>query len=103
MHLDWCARNFLTIGLPKSKGMIFGPIPRVLPTLVVGDEHQEFVDEFKYVGVTFKSTHRFVFARHYINKASKAHNMVFATFAIESVVGTTYPSSSGCPALQVED
>jgi hypothetical protein len=91
MHLDWCATNFLSIGPPKSKGMIFGPIPSVLPTLVVGGERLEFVDEFKSVGVTFKSTHRFVFARHYVNKASKACNIVFATFAMESMVGTIPP------------
>ena len=91
MHLDWCATNFLAIAPPKSKGMIFGPIPSVLPTLSVGDECLEFVDEFKYIGVTFKSTHRFVFAPHYVKKASKAQNMVFATFAVESMVGTLPP------------
>ena len=97
MHFHWCAQNFLAIGLPKSKGMIFGPIPSVLPTLLVGDEHLDFVDEFKYVGVTFKSTHQFIFVSHYINKVSKARNMVFAIFAMESLVGTIPP----CEGLQL--
>ena len=97
MHLDWCAANFLMIGPPKSKGMIFGPIPNVLPTLVVGDKHFEFVNESKYVRVMFKSMHRFVFACHYIKKASKAHNMVFATCAVESKVGTVHP----CEGVQL--
>ena len=76
---------------------MFGPIPSVLPTLLVGDKHLDFVNEFKYVGVTFKSTHRFIFASHYINKVSKAHNMVFTIFAMESVVGTIPP----CEGLQL--
>ena len=71
--------------------MIFGPILSVLPTLSVGDECLEFINEFKYVGVTFKSTHRFMFAPHYVKKVSKAHNMVFAIFAVESMVGTLPP------------
>ena len=91
MHLDWCATNFPTTGPPKSKGMIFGPVPSVLPTLSVGDECLEFIDEFKYVGVTLKSMHWFVFVPHYVKKASKAHNMVFATFAVESMVGILPP------------
>ena len=85
------------IGPPKSKGMIFGPIPNVLPTLVVGDKHFEFVNESKYVRVMFKSTHQFVFACYYIEKASKAHNMVFATCAVESKVRTVPP----CEGVQL--
>ena len=53
MHLDWCAASFFMIGPFKSKSMIFGPIPNVLPTLVIGAKHFEFVNEFKYVRVMF--------------------------------------------------
>ncbi|KAJ6493831.1 hypothetical protein DFH09DRAFT_1022374, partial [Mycena vulgaris] len=77
----WSRRKFMFISPPKSKGMIFGPLPPVLPILHVGDDVVEFVPKFKYVGMWFTSTHPNMFAAHYADRASKARNVANATFA----------------------
>ncbi|KDR75593.1 hypothetical protein GALMADRAFT_489789 [Galerina marginata CBS 339.88] len=46
------------------------------------------VDQFKYVGITFTSTHRCIFAQHYLNKASTARSVMYSTLAMESFVGS---------------
>ncbi|KAJ7450171.1 hypothetical protein FB451DRAFT_1146459 [Mycena latifolia] len=77
----WSRRKFMFISPPKSKGMIYGPLPAVMPILRVGDDVVEFVSKFKYVGMWFTSTHPNMFAAHYADKASKARKVANATFA----------------------
>jgi hypothetical protein len=67
---SWCHVNFMTISVVKSKWMLFGPFPPTIPILQVGQEIIELVNQYKYVGVTFISTKRCIFTRHYKIKAS---------------------------------
>ncbi|KAJ6481965.1 hypothetical protein C8R45DRAFT_1151227 [Mycena sanguinolenta] len=68
--------------------MIFGPLPRNIPTLWCSDTAVELVFEFKYVGVWFTSIHRNVLARHYAIKASKARATSNAIFAVKHRIGS---------------
>ncbi|KAJ7228551.1 hypothetical protein GGX14DRAFT_613504 [Mycena pura] len=77
----WSRRKFMFISPPKSKIMIFGPLPAVLPIFRIGAEVIEVVPRFKYVGIWFTSTHHNIFAAHYAEKASKARKVANATFA----------------------
>jgi hypothetical protein len=35
----WCSKNVMVLNAIKLAGIIFGPIPQILPTLKFGDEH----------------------------------------------------------------
>ncbi|KII93966.1 hypothetical protein PLICRDRAFT_70555, partial [Plicaturopsis crispa FD-325 SS-3] len=83
----WCSVNFMVIAALKCSWMIFGEIPTPIPTIHIGDTTITLVDCYKYVGVWFRSTHRNIFAEHYITKASKAVNMSHAIFAVEHRIG----------------
>ncbi|RDB17742.1 RNA-directed DNA polymerase from mobile element jockey [Hypsizygus marmoreus] len=88
----WCGFNSMVISAPKSKSMIFGPLPQTLPSLYVGDAIVALVSSYTYVGVTFVSTARSIFAEHYAVKASKARNVANATFAVETMLGSLAPA-----------
>ncbi|PPQ87668.1 hypothetical protein CVT26_007208 [Gymnopilus dilepis] len=76
----------------KTKAMIIGPWPQQPPKLELNGRSIEFVDSFKYVGVHFQSTHRFIFAEHYNQKATQALRNVFASVVwIESLTGDLWP------------
>lgn len=87
----WCCVNFMTISISKSRWMLFGPFPDTICELRVGVETIELVDEYKYVGVIFKSTRRSIFANHYEVKATKARNVANVSFAVESMIGYIPP------------
>jgi hypothetical protein len=72
----------------KSKWMIFGPLPEVIPVLWLGDRVVELVHEFKYVGMWFTSVHANVFAKHYDIKASKARCTSNAIFGLKHRIGS---------------
>ena len=65
----------MILSVAKSKWMIFGSLPDPTPRLYAGGEVMELVDRYKYVGVTFRSTHYYIFASHYHLKAPKARNV----------------------------
>ncbi|KAJ7032222.1 hypothetical protein C8F04DRAFT_1211219 [Mycena alexandri] len=77
----WSRRKFMFISPPKSKCMIFGPLPATLPVFRIGAETVEIVPKYKYVGMWFTSTHPNIFAAHYAEKASKARRVANAMFA----------------------
>ncbi|KAJ7148422.1 hypothetical protein C8R43DRAFT_1088393 [Mycena crocata] len=84
----WCTNKRVFISAKKSKWMIFGPLPAVLPVLRIGDLVVELVHEFKYVGIWFTSVHADVFAKHYQVKASKARNTSNAIFGLNHRIGS---------------
>ncbi|KAJ7127580.1 hypothetical protein C8R43DRAFT_859200, partial [Mycena crocata] len=88
---SWCQTNFMTISVLKTKWMLFGPLPRLLPIIFVGVLPIELVHEYKYVGIWFTSIARQIFAKHYSEKASKARGISYATFSVESFVGALPP------------
>ncbi|KAJ7127518.1 hypothetical protein C8R43DRAFT_1210690 [Mycena crocata] len=84
----WCTNKRVFISAKKSKWMIFGPLPAVLPVLRIGDLVVELVHEFKYVGIWFTSVHADVFAKHYQVKVSKARNTSNAIFGLNHRIGS---------------
>jgi hypothetical protein len=90
----WCSRKRVWISAPKSKWMIYGPLPPVIPTLRLGDLVVELVSEFKYVGVWLTSITPNIFSKNYTVKASKARNASNAVFAMKHRVGSL-PAKEG--------
>ncbi|KAJ7711130.1 hypothetical protein B0H14DRAFT_3902606 [Mycena olivaceomarginata] len=60
MFGKWGGNKRTYVSARKSKWMIFGPLPSVIPTLLIGDH---------YVGIWFTSIHKNIFSRHYTIKA----------------------------------
>ncbi|KAJ7613347.1 hypothetical protein DFH06DRAFT_1014941 [Mycena polygramma] len=90
----YCKGKRIFISVPKSKYMIFGPLPTTLPTLWLGDRTVELVSEFKYVGIWLTSTTNNIFSKNYTVKASKARNASNAIFAMKHRVGSL-PAKEG--------
>jgi hypothetical protein len=94
-HLEtfshWCGNNLLEANASKSWVMIFGPVPRPLPSFNLNGHSIGYTDCFCYVGVTFQSTDRNVFASHYTAKASTARKTGFSVLGIESYIGNLPP------------
>ncbi|KAJ7157725.1 hypothetical protein C8R46DRAFT_1195605 [Mycena filopes] len=88
MFFVWGTNKRTFVSAKKSKWMIFGPLPAVLPELRIGELVVELVFEFKYVGILFTSIHANVLARHYNAKASKARCISNAVFALRHRIGT---------------
>ncbi|KII83516.1 hypothetical protein PLICRDRAFT_148104 [Plicaturopsis crispa FD-325 SS-3] len=93
VFLLWCCVNFMVISAMKTMWMILGPPPRILPVIRVGPDIIKLVTKYKYVGVMFRSTHRYIFADQYTAKAAKGRSMSYAIFAMESFIG-------GLPAFE---
>ncbi|KAJ7442012.1 hypothetical protein FB451DRAFT_1298099 [Mycena latifolia] len=87
----WCGNNFLQPNASKSWVMIFGAIPRTLPTFIVNGRKIGYTDCFCYVGVTFQSTDRNIFASHYTAKASTARRTGYTVLGIEAYIGDLPP------------
>ncbi|THU77421.1 hypothetical protein K435DRAFT_889798 [Dendrothele bispora CBS 962.96] len=87
----WCCTNFMTISVAKTEWMVFGKLPNPLPSLYIDGHQLRLVASYKYVGLWFQSTHRYIFARHYSDKASKARNVARASFAVSPMVGRIPP------------
>ncbi|KAJ7450879.1 hypothetical protein FB451DRAFT_1526864, partial [Mycena latifolia] len=85
---DWCTKKRCFISTPKSKWMIFGPLPPILPVLRIRDKVVELVSEFKYVGIWYTSTQPNVLAKHYSVKASKARATGNAIFGLNHRIGS---------------
>jgi hypothetical protein len=63
-HWDYrqLSGTVLVISVIKTKWMLFGPLPRVLPIIWVGAAPIELVSKYKFVGTWFASTTRQNFA-----------------------------------------
>ena len=57
---NWCKGNKLTINIKKTKGMIFGSSYKLkntrLNNFTINNEEIEFVNHYKYLGITLDST-----------------------------------------------
>ncbi|KAJ7137429.1 hypothetical protein C8R43DRAFT_893660 [Mycena crocata] len=84
----WCTRKRVYISAPKSKWMIYGPLPNPIPVLRLGDREVELVSEFKYVGTWLTSTTPNIFSLNYSIKAAKARNASNAAFAMKHRIGS---------------
>ncbi|PPQ69956.1 hypothetical protein CVT26_013292 [Gymnopilus dilepis] len=92
MDGDWCPKNFLEMSVPKTKLMLFGPLPRSVPHLTIRGQPIGLVDSFKYVGMYFQSTHRYIFAEHCKQKAKEAIKALFMSIVtVESSTGDLPP------------
>jgi hypothetical protein len=87
----WCKVNFMVISISKTLWMIFGEIPRHLPTMRVGDTVISLSKRYKFVGLIFTSTDRDIFAEHYSKKASKARAVTNMSFAVKDSIGCLPP------------
>ncbi|KAJ7112784.1 hypothetical protein C8R43DRAFT_1091472 [Mycena crocata] len=84
----WCKDKRVYISAPKSKWMIWGPLPSVIPVLRLGDLVVELVSAFKYVGIWLTSTTANIFSLNYSIKAAKARNASNAAFAMKHRIGS---------------
>ncbi|KAJ7162682.1 hypothetical protein C8R43DRAFT_1173449 [Mycena crocata] len=75
----------------KSWVMVFGPIPSVVPRFTLNDSRVRYTDTFCYVGMTFQSTTKNIFAAHYDAKASTARGTGYSVLGVESYVGNLPP------------
>ncbi|KAJ7128788.1 hypothetical protein C8R43DRAFT_897142, partial [Mycena crocata] len=85
----WCKRKRVYISAPKSKYMIYGPLPSVIPPyLRLGMLEVELVSAFKYVGIWLTSVTANIFSLNYSIKAAKARNASNAAFAMKHRIGS---------------
>ncbi|CAK5263408.1 unnamed protein product [Mycena citricolor] len=68
--------------------MIFGTIPKQLPRLFFGPDAVAFVEATRYVGLNVRSTHRHIFADHYLKKASKGRAIANTVLGLQAVIGS---------------
>lgn len=74
----------LEINADKSWIMTFGPLPMEMPTFTLNGSEVRYKDEFCYVGVTFQSNSRNIFAAHYAAKAQTVRSCCFTVLGIEA-------------------
>jgi hypothetical protein len=91
LFFAWCKVNFMVVSVSKTKWMIFGTVPHLIPTIHVGDTVISIVKQYKFVGVLFTSIERNIFSTHYAKKASKARAVANMTFAVKDSVGCLPP------------
>ena len=87
----WCSKNFMLLNAIKSVGIIYGPIPQVVPPLKFGVERVPISEKQSYIGVTVLSTDRNIFKLHYDLKAGKAKKTGNMILALQSVIGKLPP------------
>ncbi|KAJ7220580.1 hypothetical protein GGX14DRAFT_354227, partial [Mycena pura] len=85
---EWCKNKRVFVSAAKSKWMIFGPLPPIIPDLRLGGLLVELVSKFKYVGIWLTSTTANIFSWNYAVKASKARNASNAIFAMKHRIGS---------------
>ncbi|KAJ7170256.1 hypothetical protein C8R43DRAFT_875940, partial [Mycena crocata] len=81
-----CGHNLLEVNASKSWIMVFGPIPEDLPKFMMNGLTVAFTEKFCYVGVTFCSTHKNIFAAGYTVKAQTARNTAFTVLGVEAFI-----------------
>ncbi|KAJ3919286.1 hypothetical protein F5877DRAFT_16260, partial [Lentinula edodes] len=87
----WCQLNSMVISVKKTKWMLFGPLPPLLPIFLIDSKRIELVPSYKYVRLNFTSVHRYILQAIYNIKAGKARNVTHATFALEPAIGCLPP------------
>lgn len=87
----WCAICFLIVNAIKSECAVFETLPRQLPVFWFGHKEVVIKDRFTYVGITFQSTHKNIFAAHYTEKAGKGRVISNAILGVESMTGSLPP------------
>lgn len=88
---DYSAVTFLVINMTKTLAMIQGPIPRNIMPFTLNGKPVNFTNEYSYVGMTFVSDARNIFAKHYARKEISARSIANVTFSVESFVGSLPP------------
>ncbi len=88
---SFCGASLLVLCVPKSITMVFNTLPKD-PVLIHG-KPVELSDTATYAGMTFTSTHRDIFVRHYEVKAAAARNVANTSLSLESRVGKLPPPS----------
>ncbi|KAI9070260.1 hypothetical protein FKP32DRAFT_6001 [Trametes sanguinea] len=90
----WCTRNGLLIHIPKSVYIVFGPLPRVAPVLILHCQPLRFTETVTYVGSTLTSSAYDILRDHRVPKALKARQVANACLALESYIGPIPPTST---------
>ncbi|KAI0348896.1 hypothetical protein OH77DRAFT_1375126, partial [Trametes cingulata] len=88
----YCGSSFLTINVAKTLAAAFGPLPDPLPPLWLYSNPLIWVAKATYVGMTFCSTSRNIFARHYERKSITTRQISNATYSLESYIGSLPPN-----------
>ncbi|KAF9020379.1 hypothetical protein BDZ89DRAFT_991924 [Hymenopellis radicata] len=91
---DYASRKGFMINVPKTKAMVFGVVPDVLPTLYLQGKPIEWVDEHKYLGATFTSGKGGLFARMYTAKAITARKTANVTLRLQKHFGDLPPAQA---------
>ncbi|KAJ3546978.1 hypothetical protein NM688_g5451 [Phlebia brevispora] len=84
---SWCGVNFMVMHRTKTCGMVFGPIPRPLPTLYVDSTALRWVPEYPYIGVIFSSTTPDIFRTHLHTCARRARQLAYGCYSVEGYIG----------------
>ncbi|KZS94223.1 hypothetical protein SISNIDRAFT_474178 [Sistotremastrum niveocremeum HHB9708] len=84
---SWCSSQFLLINAGKSYAMAFGPLPSVLPRLLIHDVALEWKDIGRYLGALVQSSQRDIFAPHYRTQGSKSASTGALIGAIQNAIG----------------
>ncbi|PBK99573.1 hypothetical protein ARMGADRAFT_875213, partial [Armillaria gallica] len=94
-HLDeyscWTNQKGLRVYIAKTKAMVFGRVPETLPTFRINGDPVEWVNEHRYIGVNFTSSHANIFKIHYGIKSKVAKKMASATFTLDKFLGDLPP------------
>ncbi|KAF9033044.1 hypothetical protein BDZ89DRAFT_947954 [Hymenopellis radicata] len=97
-HLDeygsYASRKGFMVNVPKTKAMVFGVVPEVLPTLYLQGKPIEWVDEHKYLGSTFSSRKGGLFATMYAAKAVTARKTANVTLRLQKHFGDLPPAQA---------
>ncbi|KZP11407.1 hypothetical protein FIBSPDRAFT_756733 [Athelia psychrophila] len=90
---EYSGMKFIDINVPKTRMMVDGIVPSSVTasTFVLNGVPIQFTSEYTYVGVTFASGHRNIFARHYEKKAVTARGIANTIFSVETFIGSLPP------------
>lgn len=88
----WCCLNFMLLSVSKTKWMVFGAPPRVLPPLTVDGKLLELVALYKFIGIIFQSTTSDIFDAQYEERAAKALKVGNVLFSVEKHIGSLAPT-----------
>ncbi|KAK0188412.1 hypothetical protein F5146DRAFT_664893 [Armillaria mellea] len=95
VHLDeysqWSNRKGLRVNIAKTKAMVFGRVPKSLPTFRINGEPVAWVNEHRYLGANFTSSHANIFKTHYGIKSKVVKKMASATFILDKFLGDLPP------------
>ncbi|KAK0185622.1 hypothetical protein F5146DRAFT_1144130 [Armillaria mellea] len=87
----WACRKALCINMQKTKAMVFGHTPTILPTFKINGYPVQWTNEHKYLGMTFTLSHANVFRTHYSIKVKGAKKIAMATFMLDKYLGDLPP------------